>query len=56
MGLRIVEESVVDRNGKIVNGGPEDFLSLTNACKILSAFLETGLDHQIVNRKEVMAE
>ncbi len=46
--VRIVSESVVDRNGKVIGDRPEDFPSLTNKAKELIAYLETGQVYKVI--------
>lgn len=52
--MRIVSESVVDREGKVIGDDPSKFPIITNRCLKLSTSLKTGQDYTI-EYKEVTA-
>ncbi|MFD1179526.1 hypothetical protein ACFQ3W_24960 [Paenibacillus puldeungensis] len=45
--LRIVSETVIDRDGNVVGTDPTKFPKLANKCKELALYLETGLEYKV---------
>lgn len=46
--LVIISQKVVDRKGNLVGDDPKKFPSITNRCKELVAYLETGETYKVV--------
>ncbi|WP_199925495.1 hypothetical protein [Paenibacillus bouchesdurhonensis] len=46
--LRIVKNIVIDNRGNVVGDDPRKFSTITNRCKEVSAYLETGKLHKVV--------